>query len=277
MADGPEEESRAPAPAPADRPPLERALAAVGRTLVTTGRAVGRQTARAYASIDPDLRRHVAQMPLLGYSLFGAGRRPVEAGEPDGHPPLLFVHGLGGSRGDFLLMAGYLYLHGRKRSYRIGFDTTQTIADRARALAGFVEEVVETTGEPQVDLVAHSLGGLLVRLALSDFDLARRARLVITLGTPHAGTYPARFADTPITRELRPDSPLVRRLAATPWPAEVRGVSFWSRSDMLVLPPESAALAGTEAVEVTPFTHYSYLIDPRSWALVREQLERFAA
>jgi hypothetical protein len=59
------------------------------------------------------------------------------------------------------------------------------------------------------------------------------------------------------------------------WPEEVHGVSFWSRSDMVVLPPESAALDGTEAVEVTPFSHYSYLIDPRSWALVREQLERF--
>ncbi|MBW2524406.1 MAG: alpha/beta fold hydrolase [Deltaproteobacteria bacterium] len=261
---------------PREIPPLERALAAVGRTLVTTGRFVGRRAAKAYHSVDPDLRRHVAHLPLLGYTLLSSGRDPIVAGEPDGHPPLLLVHGLGGSRGDFLLMAAYLHLHGRRRSFRIQFDGTHGIAERAEALADFVREVLQVTGEPEVDLVAHSLGGLILRLALCDYGLADCARLVITLGTPYAGTYPARYADTPITRELRPDSPLVRRLSETPWPSRVRGVSFWSRSDMLVLPPESAALPGTEAVEVTPFSHYSYLIDPRSWALVREQLERFA-
>lgn len=31
-----------------------------------------------------------------------------------------------------------------------------------------------------------------------------------------------------------------------------------------------------EEIQVTPFTRYSYLIDPHSWALVREQREHFA-
>jgi len=42
---------------------------------------------------------------------------------------------------------------------------------------------------------------------------------------------------------------------------------------MMILPPESAALEGADQLEVTPFTHYSYLIDPRSWVLVRNELE----
>ena len=279
-ADAADQTAAAAPPAPADSSPVpsvtatERALAAVGRWLVGTGRFVGRSAAAAYRAVDPDVRRHVAQWPLLSYSLLGARRERVEAGEPDGHPPLIFVHGLGGSRGDFMLMAQYLRLHGRKRSYRVHLDGGQTLSELATALGQFVRAVHEATGEPQVELVAHSLGGLVVRLMLLEqADVVERIRTVITMGTPHNGTYPARFADTVITRELRPDSPLIGRLAATPWPRQVRGVTFWSKSDMLVLPPESAALDGTHQLEVTPFTHYSYLIDPRSWALVRRELE----
>ncbi len=252
---------------------IEQALATVGRWLVGAGRYLGRQTAAAYLSIDPDVRRHVAQMPLLTYSLLGARQAQVEALAPDGYPPLVFVHGLGGSRGDFMLMSKYLWLHGRRRSYRVTLAGGQPLERLAEALVKFVREVIEVTGEPQVELVAHSLGGLVVRIALADFDLSGAVKTVITLGSPHHGTYPARYADTTVTRELRPDSELIQRLSAVPWPAAVHGVSFWSKSDVFVLPPESAALEGTDQIEVTPFTHYSYLIDPRSWNLVLKELE----
>jgi len=251
----------------------EQVLATLGRWLVGAGRYLGRQSAAAYRSIDPDVRRHVAQIPLLSFSLLGARRAPVEALPPDGYPPLVFVHGLGGSRGDFSLMSTYLWLHGRRRSYRVHLDGGLSLERLAEALAKSVRDVVEVTGEPQVELIAHSLGGLVVRIALAEFDLAAAVKTVITLGSPHHGTYPARYADTTVTRELRPDSELIKRLSAIPWPPQVHGVTFWSKSDVFVLPSESAALEGTDQIEVTPFTHYSYLIDPRSWALVRKELE----
>ncbi|MBW2453283.1 MAG: hypothetical protein JRI68_02180 [Deltaproteobacteria bacterium] len=251
----------------------EQALATVGRWLVGATRYLGRQTAAAYRAIDPDVRRHVAQLPLLTYSLIGSRRTPVQELPADGYPPLVFVHGLGGSRGDFLLLSKYLWLHGRRRSYRVQLDGGEPLDRLAEGLVKLVDEVREVTGEPQVELIAHSLGGLVVRVALADFDLAPAVKTVITLGSPHHGTYSARYADTAVTRELRPDSPLIQRLAQRPWPTGVQGVTFWSKSDVFVLPPESAALEGTDQIEVTPFTHYSYLIDPRSWSLVRRELE----
>jgi triacylglycerol esterase/lipase EstA (alpha/beta hydrolase family) len=178
---------------------------------------------------------------------------------------------------NFVLMAKYLALHGRRRSYRIHLEGGQTLEELARALESFVRAVVEVTSVPRVELVAHSLGGIVVRLGLLDHDLAGCVKTVITLGTPHHGTHSARFADTVTIRELRPDSALMRRLASTPWPRGVRGATFWSRSDVMVLPPESATIEGTHQIEVTPFTHYSYLIDPRSWSLVRRELELAAS
>lgn len=251
---------------------LAAAMLAVGRAAAKAGAFVGAKVAEGYRAIDPDVIRHLAHTPLLALASLGSRKEPVDPGEPDGHPPLLFVHGLGGNRGNFLPMALYLKLHGRQRSYRIHFDSGRSIDDMATELARFVEAVVEATGEPQVDLVAHSLGGLVCRVALADHPLQGKVRTLITLGTPHGGTHPARYANTPQTRDLRPGSPLVRRLAETPWPADVRGVTFWSRGDMFVLPAESAAVEGTEQIDVTPFSHYSYLIDPKSWVAVAQSL-----
>ncbi|HLQ12788.1 MAG TPA: hypothetical protein VK130_06030 [Steroidobacteraceae bacterium] len=55
-------------------------------------------------------------------------------------------------------------------------------------------------------IVAHSMGGLIARSALGAADLARLRRL-ITLGTPHGGSYGA-------VQALRGTYPVVRRLAA---------------------------------------------------------------
>ncbi len=247
-------------------------LGDIGGAAVRAGESLGREIVRNYRKIDPDVVRHLAQLPLLSCSLFVSKHERIDPGTPDGHPPLIFVHGLGGNRGNFLLMAWYLWLLGRRRSYRVHFDAGQSIGDMTDVLARFIRDVRKATGEDRVDIVAHSLGGIVVRLALDKYRLARRVGTFVTLGTPHHGTYSARYANTTITREIRPGSGLIRRLERKPWPAGVRGVTFWSRSDLMVLPPQSAAMEGTERIEVTPFTHYSYLIDPKSWAAVGSAL-----
>jgi triacylglycerol esterase/lipase EstA (alpha/beta hydrolase family) len=248
-------------------------LRATGRALARAGKAVGAAAADAYRQIDPDVARHLAQIPLLSYSLLSGKGRPVEALPDDGHPPLVFVHGLGGTRGDFLLMSGRLWLAGRRRSYRIGFRKGHSIEEMAAALARFIRDVREKNGAQPVEVVAHSLGGIVTRVALHDHRLARHVRTVVTLGSPHHGTHAARFAGGAVVRELRPDSALVARLARMRLSPRVRAVSFWSRNDLMIVPAESALLEGAEAVDATPFTHYSYLVDPRAWESVRAVLE----
>ena len=247
---------------------LKRAAAATGRGLAAAGRFVGAKVTWAYQGVDPDVRRHIAQLPLMSYSLFMRKAQPVEPLPPDGHPPLVFVHGLGGGRGDFGPMAWYLRRMGRKRSYSIKFEGTRDIVAQGAALAEFIREVTEVTNEPQVDVVAHSMGGVAARVAVQDHDPNGTIRRLVTLGSPHGGTFAARLGNTPVTRDLRPDSELMERLRSVPLPSSVKATSFWSSSDMVIMPPESAALPGSEQVEMTPFTHYGYLIQPKSWKAV---------
>ena len=245
----------------------------IGSTTVKTGVLIGSKVVKNYNKIDPDVIRHLLQIPLLSYSLLVPRHEKLDPIEPDGYPPLIFVHGFGGNRGNFLLMSWYLRLLGRRRSYKIHFDSEQSIKSMTAALARFINDVRKVTGENQVEIVAHSLGGLISRLAISKYRLSPHVKTLITLGSPHHGTYSARYANTAIIKEIRPDSKLIKELEKKHWPKGVRGVTFWSKNDLMILPSESAAMDGTTKIEATPFTHYSYLIDPKSWAAVGKKLE----
>lgn len=247
-------------------------MVAAGRGAVRGGQVVGQGLAWLYNAVDPDVRRHLAQLPLMSYSLLAGRPGEVRAGEDDGAHPLIFVHGLGGNSGEFLPMALYLKLAGRSRSYRARFEPGQSLDEMAATLADFIESVRRVNGTEQVEVVAHSLGGLVARLAILDHDLAGAVRTLITLGTPHGGTHAARFAGTGITRQLRPDSPLIQRLASDGWPEGVAGVTMWSRGDVMVLPAEAALVEGTRTVDASPSTHYGYLLHPDSWRRVWESL-----
>ena len=71
------------------------------------------------------------------------------------------------------------------------YDFRRGIADAAEALATNVKTRLDALGsaegEPRVIVVAHSLGGLIVRYWLGPLGGWKCCRAVVTLGTPHRG------------------------------------------------------------------------------------------
>lgn len=59
-----------------------------------------------------------------------------------------------------------------------------TIAVRAQRLA----DLIRALPDPRVNIVAHSMGGLDARYAISQLGLAPRVASLTTIGTPHLGT-----------------------------------------------------------------------------------------
>lgn len=239
-------------------------------------RASGRGIALAYRSMDADIPRHLAELPLVGLTVLGPRRPPLVALPDDGHRPVVFVHGLGGHRGNFLLPRLFLRLHGRTRTYAVGFPPRTGIEGQAVELSRVIAEVAAVNGLPQtaqVDVVAHSMGGLIARLCLEDPATRARVATVVTMGTPHAGTHAARYGQSATIRALRPDSDLMRRLEKQlPWTGTPRLVSFWSESDLFLLPASSGLVDGAENVEVEGLTHYGYLLRPACFRRLAEAL-----
>src|SRR5437879_9419049 len=106
-------------------------------------------------------------------------------------------------------------------------------ASSVSARAARLADLIRAVPEPRVNIVAHSMGGLDARYAISRLGLADRVASLVTIGAPHLGTP---LADAPFARatarllgvaalaDLAPDA-LERFNHAVP---DVAGVAYCS-------------------------------------------------
>lgn len=135
-----------------------------------------------------------------------------------------------------------------------------------RLAADYLKQKVEATlrgdGTDKVDLVCHSAGGLVARYYMMYLGGAKKVGTIVTMGTPHQGTYFSYVLPVPllpIARQTRPGSHFLDEINGPgAIPAGVRFVNIWSPLDGVVLPHHNSKLSGSTAVRVMA-THWSML------------------
>ncbi len=157
--------------------------------------------------------------------------------------PILLVHGIVDNRSIFTVLRRGL----RRRGFGVvGAFNYHSLVDDIRAvatrLADVVEELCEETGYERIHVVGHSLGGLIARYYVQRLGGDARVHTLVTLGTPHAGTTPARYFPHPLVRQLRPDSDIIADLAGPAPGCRTRFLSVWSDLDQLIIPKQSAKI-----------------------------------
>jgi len=110
-------------------------------------------------------------------------------------------------------------------------------------------------------VVTHSMGGLVARSLLRRGGTGLMQRL-ITIATPHHGTWYARWLPWPALRQMRPDSEWLRRLSGDPASTALPLLCLYSLEDNLVVPADSAALAGVHCEAVRGIGHLQMLHSP---------------
>lgn len=160
------------------------------------------------------------------------------------HPPVLLLHGFVDNRSAFAVLRHSLHHHGWTQVQ--AFNYSPLIGDiraAAELLGRHVEQVCVQSGRRRVDIVAHSLGGLIARYYVQRLDGDLRVRTLVTLGTPHAGTRAVPvLAPHPIIRQMRPGSEVLVELAQPAPGCRTRFVAFWSDLDQVMIPVETARL-----------------------------------
>jgi pimeloyl-ACP methyl ester carboxylesterase len=198
-----------------------------------------------------------AARPLGFLGLPGRGGR--------GPRPIILVHGYAMSRACFLPLAVRLRRAGLGPVLGFEYWSLGKTASAARRLGEYVEEVRRATGAAQVDLVGHSMGGVVARyfvqLAGGDGVVAN----LITVGSPHAGTDVSAIGLGRPTRELLLGSSLLARLRVAPPPRSTKITVIWSRADALVPDARRAHLDvdGAEEVVYDDLGHVSLLASRR--------------
>jgi photosystem II stability/assembly factor-like uncharacterized protein/pimeloyl-ACP methyl ester carboxylesterase len=74
------------------------------------------------------------------------------------------------------------------------YDWRKTNRLAAAGLDQVVDQAIARTGQPQVTIVAHSMGGLVTRQYIADPQRAAKVKHIVTLGTPYLGTPKALYA-----------------------------------------------------------------------------------
>ncbi len=174
--------------------------------------------------------------------------------------PVVAVHGYSQNRVDFLRIARACAAAGLGPVYGFNYPWFATIEGNARRLARFVERVCRETGAPRVQIVAHSLGGLVTMEYLARGGDARVERLV-TIASPHAGVaWPGPIPGAAGSM-MRAGSAFLRAHAGRPVP--VPSLSIYSSHDNVVHPPRTSALAhrGGRDRMVAHLGHLAILFD----------------
>src|SRR3954471_19129769 len=180
-------------------------------------------------------------------------------------PPVLLMNGYLSTRGSLHLLERRL--HDRQHTvltYRLPRMNLGDIRDSAALIARKVESLVTQTSVPSVDIVGHSLGGLVGLYYVKRLGGRHRVRRLILLGTPAAGTWSALLGlvTAPLGRaslQLLPSSPFLRELNETPLPPGVEVISVGGERDYLA-PLSSTVLAGIKHVAL-PTGHSGLLVD----------------
>jgi pimeloyl-ACP methyl ester carboxylesterase len=192
-------------------------------------------------------------------------------------PPVLLIHGYFATRGSLHLFERHLVQRGHVvMSYPLGaVFNLGDIRDSAGLIARKVESIVAQTGVTQVDIVGHSMGGLVGLYYLKRLGGRHRVRRLVLLGTPAQGTWSALLGlfTAPLGRaslQLLPGSPFLRELAECPLPPGADVVSIGALRDWLA-PVASTVLDGVRHISI-PTSHSGLLVDEQVADVVAELL-----
>ncbi len=145
----------------------------------------------------------------------------------------------------------------------------------ARALHRDLATLAASFPAARIDVVAHSMGGLVLRHVLGEAPaLAARIDRIVTLGTPHHGTaLLGWFRRGQVYRMMSRESEYLKRLPplAESAPA-ARVTTLASAHDLLVYPVECAHLDHARRITIEAVGHLGLLTDAGVHARVAELL-----
>lgn len=192
--------------------------------------------------------------------------------EPPGDEPIVLVHGFADSH--WTPWWGILEYRLEKIGYddgdiyrvnlgRIPGTTVLSPETYAKKLKCDVERIYSRTGS-KVDIIAHSMGGLDSRWYVEKLGGAACVDDLVTLGTPHQGTYVAILgALTPGGRDMIPGSALLEELNDGTLAPGVEYTAVWGTLDECYIQkwratipePELSSVAEARNVKAGPYTH----------------------
>jgi triacylglycerol lipase len=183
----------------------------------------------------------------------------------DTHPPVLLIHGFLGTRGSMWPLEQRLGREGIVVfSFNLGTFNSRDIRTSAFLIHRKIEAILAQTNVKKIDIIGHSMGGLIGLYYVKKLGGAAKVRKLICMGTPMKGTWFALAGIATIglfsasSWQLLPKSRFLRELEQGPLPPEVDYYTIAADRDW-VCPPASTPLDGATPIRV-PLGHSSLVV-----------------
>jgi triacylglycerol lipase len=202
----------------------------------------------------------------------------LDAAAP-GRRAVVLVHGFFCNRGLWnrrvptLRAAGVPHIAVTMEPPFVGIDRNVATLDDA------IVRATQATGVPPL-IVCHSMGGLAMRAwwRVHAPSAAARVHGIITIGSPHQGTFTAQLASGDNARQMRRDSTWLRELSDAESDGRRRHFTcFYSHCDNIAMPASTGALPGADNRHIEGTPHVALAHAPQVWAEIMKRVEPAAS
>ena len=180
-------------------------------------------------------------------------------------PPVLIIHGFLGTRGSMYMLERRLVQDGFVCvSFNLGTLNVRDIRRSAFLIHRKIERILAQTPSQRIDIIGHSMGGLIGLYYVKKLGGHARVRKLIMMGTPVRGTWAALAGVLTLglwstsSWQLLPRSRFLDELAQGPMPANVEIHTIAAARDWVV-PLATTRLGGASAWTV-PLGHSSLVV-----------------
>ena len=180
-------------------------------------------------------------------------------------PPVLIIHGFLGTRGSMYMIERRLVEDGFVCvSFNLGTLNVRDIRRSAFLIHRKIERILAQTPAQKIDIIGHSMGGLIGLYYVKKLGGHGRVRKLIMMGTPLRGTWAALAGVATLgffstsSWQLLPRSRFLDELAQGPIPAGVEVHTIAAARDWVV-PLPTTRLRGANAMTV-PLGHSSLVV-----------------
>jgi triacylglycerol lipase len=180
-------------------------------------------------------------------------------------PPILIIHGFLGTRGSMYMLERRLVDDGFVVvSFNLGTLNVRDIRRSAFLIHRKIERILAQTPLQKIDIIGHSMGGLIGLYYVKKLGGHARVRKLIMMGTPLRGTWAALAGVVTLglwstsSWQLLPRSRFLDELAQGPMPPGVEMYTIAAARDWVV-PLPTTRVAGAQAT-IVPLGHSSLVV-----------------
>ncbi len=207
------------------------------------------------ALIYPEVFFNVITLAAIPFGLATKKNQILERGKT----PILLLHGLFDNQASWFWFKRQLKQRGCKNIVTMNLSSWHSEEVLTELLAKRIDELRHQLGVNQVNIVGHSMGGIIARNYVQLRGGNDKVKKLVCLGSPHHGSKLATFSITPLGKLLIPGSDFLLRLNAAAPPENVQLTNIYTNKDNMVLPNKNNHLTWGKAVALDNMGHTSLI------------------